>query len=524
MALFSAIRSCPKEIRNMLRSLRPDVRERRSSATSWKRDVTLFALMLITLVIAIAGSSGGLLWLHLRESSAAEIEWTVKLRSASDARQATVEVDRLLMKTIALKEAGAVRAAAVASIAAATKVEEAINALVAVMPDDAAPREMATAVDEAKAPRMRVIALARRNNADGAIEALAAIDPTLRRIDEMSSALLTRLYQQREEAASAQQRRFTQLLYALGGAAAGGTALGLLFYAVLMRRLKRVDQIEHLLVEVQQGSRQLADDGGKLEELNLELRQATDALGASVGRFRESFGAMEGESGQAVNQIGVIAKSCDASASTSREQASHAAAMARHISTTAQEMSTLRMVTLDLSGSQRQIADFTDRIARIAATTRLLSMNAAVEAARAGDAGRGFNVVAQSIRQLSDDTQAAASEIRRTNEHIAAQLALTIQAVERTGTHMRVCTDEASVLQESAGHNCRLVTGVAEQLSMFHDVLDRQARRVRDLEGDVAVLDRSFEVGSRQAQRLDETAGSLNQVSSAMQSRLTSMA
>jgi methyl-accepting chemotaxis protein len=411
----------------------------------------------------------------------------------------------------------------VASIAAATKVEDAVNALKAVMPDDAAPREMAAAVDEAKGPRMRVIGLARRGNADGAIEALAAIDPTLRRIDEMSSALLTRLYQEREEAAHAQQHRFSRLLIALGGAAAGGVLLGLLFYAVLMRRLQRVNQIEHLLAEVRQGSQQLAGDGGKLEALSVELRQANEALGTSVGRFRESFVAMEAESAQAADQLGDIAKSCDASAATSREQASHAAAMAQHIATTAAEMSTLRSVTHDLGGSQRQIADFTDRIARIAATTRLLSMNAAVEAARAGDAGRGFNVVAQSIRQLSDDTQAAAGEIRRTNEHIAAQLSLTTQAVERTGTHMTVCTEEAGVLQASAGNNCQLVTGVAERLALFHGVLDRQAQRVRGLEGDVAVLDRSLEIGHRQAQRLDETAGSLSQVSSAMQARLASV-
>jgi hypothetical protein len=46
---------------------------------------------------------------------------------------------------------------------------------------------------------------------------------------------------------------------------------------------------------------------------------------------------------------------------------------------------------------------------------------------------------------------------------------------------------------------------------------------VRGLEGDVAVLDRSLEIGHRQAQRLDETAGSLSQVSSAMQARLASV-
>jgi len=479
----------------------PANRERRSVAASWKRDVTLFAVILIVLVIAVAAGSGALMWLQLQETSASELQWTAKLRSATVARQATLEVDRLLMKTIALKEPDAVRAAAVASIAAATKVEDAVNALKDVLPGDAAVGQMSAAVDEAKAPRMRVIGLARRGDAAAAIDALTTIAPTLQRLDELSSTLLQRLYQEREEAARERQQKFRQWIAALGLAAGAGVAIGGLFYALLMRRLKRVNHIEHLLAEVQQGSQQLTEDGARLGELNDELRESNEVLAASVSRFRESFSAMDEESTRAAEQLGAIAQSCDASASNSRTQATHAAGVAQHIGTTVSEMAALSAVTQELGGSQQQIADFTERITRIAATTRLLSMNAAVEAARAGDAGRGFNVVAQSIRQLSDDTQAAVGEIRRTNQHIAESLRLTVDAVQRTGAHMNTCSEQAAALQASAGENCELVAGVAQRLGQFRAVLQRQAERVHGLEADVAVLDRGLAVGSSHVRR-----------------------
>lgn len=68
-----------------------------------------------------------------------------------------------------------------------------------------------------------------------------------------------------------------------------------------------------------------------------------------------------------------------------------------------------------------KIQSTVDAIARISKTTNLLSLNAAIEAAQAGDAGRGFTVVAQEVRKLAEQTTVEATSIRQLVQQLQAQ-------------------------------------------------------------------------------------------------------
>jgi methyl-accepting chemotaxis protein len=106
-----------------------------------------------------------------------------------------------------------------------------------------------------------------------------------------------------------------------------------------------------------------------------------------------------------------------------------------------------------LAAATGELKDLADDVRKIAAQTNLLAINASIEAARAGTAGRGFAVIAAEVRALSQSSASIGGRITQRMVEIAATMKLTLDAAARAAEDDRAAIDASgSVVEDVLGH------------------------------------------------------------------------
>jgi len=136
-----------------------------------------------------------------------------------------------------------------------------------------------------------------------------------------------------------------------------------------------------------------------------------------------------------------------------------------------------------LAKRSSEISEIIDLINDVAAQTNLLSLNAAIEAAHAGEAGLGFSVVAEEIRKLAERSARATRDVGSLIKAIQNETSEALEAMENGMREVR----DGSVLANQARQSLQEISGVvrqsAELIEEISAASEEQARVTRNLAG-----------------------------------------
>ncbi|VBB06964.1 chase3 [Lucifera butyrica] len=253
---------------------------------------------------------------------------------------------------------------------------------------------------------------------------------------------------------------------------------------------KMTDNLRDLIRHLTKASEQVA---AASQELSASVRQSAqgaervmDTVNSMAAGTANQIAAVDAAAGttykmaRAISQI--FSVTSDASG-MSQETAQSAAGGTEAVNQAAEQMNAINTsvrhsagLVQQLGSRSQQIGEIVDVITGIAGQTNLLALNAAIEAARAGEQGRGFAVVADEVRKLAEQSQAAAGKIAGIIREIQTETAATVQFMERGTAEV----EEGTRVITASGGQFKNIVGLI-------DNLDKQIKEIDEYTQELSV-------------------------------------
>jgi methyl-accepting chemotaxis protein len=279
-----------------------------------------------------------------------------------------------------------------------------------------------------------------------------------------------------------------------------------------------VSKMRESLVHVSQSAKDVnehahtVDDSTKTSQSFIELQNDSSTQVAA---------AME----QMTHQIHDVSSNAEA-AEQAANDAAHNALTGKHvvaetitaIETLSANIETVSRVTEDLANESQNIGSVLDVIRSISEQTNLLALNAAIEAARAGEHGRGFAVVADEVRTLASRTGQSTDEIQSMISKLQEGTRAAVDAVKASQTLSVSTVEQASSANNSLNEIERLVSVITEMNSQIARATEQQTQAADEVNLRINDLSQSTEQSLDNTKQLNSASDKLKQSSTELSS------
>jgi methyl-accepting chemotaxis protein len=291
------------------------------------------------------------------------------------------------------------------------------------------------------------------------------------------------------------------------------------------------DEIGQIAHSAQQIQRHLGQMIGQLRDAIVQVAAAAEEMAVVSQQTGEGVREQQGETTQvatAMNEMTATVQEVARNAVEAARAAEQADGEARSgrdvvegavgaISALASEVETAAGVLQRLEQDSSAIGSVLNVIRGIAEQTNLLALNAAIEAARAGEQGRGFAVVADEVRALAQRTQESTQEIDDMIGRLQVGTQETVQAMESGRTQARDAVDQAQRAGGALATITQAVAAIKDMNALIASASEEQSAVAEEMNRNIVTISRVAEQSAEGASQTTRSSQELARLGEQLQ-------
>jgi phosphate/phosphite/phosphonate ABC transporter binding protein len=193
------------------------------------------------------------------------------------------------------------------------------------------------------------------------------------------------------------------------------------------------------------------------------------------------------------------------------------------IRTVSNSIENLNITMTKLDKSSKEIGDVISLISDIADQTNLLALNAAIEAARAGEQGRGFAVVADEVKKLAERTSKSTSDTRKIIESLFQETSKTVQAIKDVVENVEKISSESMQAEELFNNIMKAASEEKNSIDLISSSAEQLEIAVTEVEKNLAVVQKVSANTTEAAKKSKIISSSLAKSSNSLKIELCSL-
>ncbi|GFO57882.1 methyl-accepting chemotaxis protein [Geomonas silvestris] len=279
-----------------------------------------------------------------------------------------------------------------------------------------------------------------------------------------------------------------------------------------------VQYIRDIVVQISGVSTTLSSDAEKLSSISGQISHGSEEVAEQTAMVATSSEEMSATASD-------IAQNCHRAATNAGQVADRTQAGFRVVSSTVNgirlrgELTQQNARAISSLGERaEQIGAIVGTIEDIADQTNLLALNAAIEAARAGEQGRGFAVVADEVRALAERTTRATKEISDMIRAIQQETKSAMSSMEAGVSESARAIEEASEIEESLRSILEQVDSVTSQVNQIATAAEEQTAVTHEITGNIQQVTSIIQQTAQESQVVSSTAAQLSDMAGNLRS------